>query len=121
MFAISKCCAGVKCRYNGNGYLRKIFQEKSRVEDHVAICPEMLGGLPCPREGCSVVDGRVIGRKTGREYTAEYLAGAQRALEICRANGVDRAYLLRGSPSCGKGYGIAAKLLEAHGIEVIAI
>lgn len=122
MFLVSKCCAGMKCRYRRTGYLKKSLERLGEAEDYLAVCPEMLGGLPLPREGCDVKRGdRVIGRKTGTDYTAEYLRGAYKTLELCRKLGIDRAYLLRSSPSCGKGYGITAKVLAARGIKVIAI
>lgn len=121
MYMISRCCVGMRCRYRHNGYLRQIAVRMGEGEDFVAVCPEQDGGLPTPREGCSVIGGRVVGRRTGTDYTAQYRAGAQRALDVALALGINRAYLLHGSPSCGLGYGITAALLQAHGIEVIAI
>ncbi|MFP3869030.1 MAG: DUF523 domain-containing protein [Desulfobacteraceae bacterium] len=122
MVLVSKCCAGVKCRYNRKGFCRKIVTELGLTEDFIAVCPEVLGGLPTPREGCNVVNGnRVKGRRTGKDFTEAYMVGARKTLEICRANGIRKAYLLANSPSCGKGYGITARLLEAQGIEVIPI
>jgi len=92
------------------------------AEDFIAVCPEMLGGLPCPREGCQVTEeGVVVGFKSGRDYTQEYVMGAQKVLDLCLKNDIKEAYLLSNSPSCGKGYGITACLLEDNGIEVIAI
>lgn len=121
MFLISRCCVGMYCRYNNGGYLRTIAQKLGQKEDFIAVCPEQLGGLPTPREGCSVVNDTVLGRRTAQDFTAEYTAGAQRVLEICKANGIAVAYLLKNSPSCGKGYGITAKMLEANGVKVIPI
>ena len=115
---VSACCAGEHCRYNGRGAI-KAAVKKIKAEKEL-VCPEMLGGLPCPREGCNF-KGRVIGRKTGEDFTAEYIKGAYRTLEICKKERIKKAYLLRGSPSCGKGYGVTARLLELRGIKVIAI
>jgi uncharacterized protein YbbK (DUF523 family) len=73
------------------------------------------------REGCSVKGGRVVGRQTGFEFTPQYEDGARKALEICRRNGITVAYLLKSSPSCGKAYGVTARLLEANGIQMIPV
>lgn len=120
MVIVSECCTGVCCRYNGRGVVKK--RVESLSEEYIVVCPEVMGGLPTPREGCDVTRaGTVIGRKTGRDYTAAYLRGARRVLRLCHQHSVKKAYLLRNSPSCGKGYGLTAKLLESHGIKVIAI
>jgi uncharacterized protein YbbK (DUF523 family) len=121
MVLVSKCCAGIPCRYKANGYLRGFLQKVGLEHDFIAICPEQLGGLPTPREGCSVRGGRVLGRQTGFDFTSQYEDGASKALEICRRNGITVAYLLKSSPSCGKAYGVTAKLLEANGIQVIPV
>ena len=121
MVLISKCCAGIKCRYRHNGFFRQFLEALGEEQDFIAVCPEMKGGLPLPREGCSVVGRKVIGRKTGTDFTEEYTEGAKHALSVCKKNGIKMAYLLSNSPSCGKGYGLTAKLLEKNGIEVIAV
>jgi len=122
MVLISKCCVGVKCRYRHNGFWRKFVAEVGEVEDFIAVCPEMLGGLPLPREGCNVTkSGQVVGRRTRKDYTTNYQYGAQATLEICQRNGIKCAYLLKNSPSCGAEYGLTAKLLAAHGIEIIPV
>ena len=118
---VSRCCAGAECRYNGKGYFKKAVKDLGRRADFIAACPELLGGLPTPREGVNIVKDRAIGRQTGADYTQAYMAGARKTLELCQANGIKTAYLLARSPSCGKGYGLTARLLEAHGIRVIAI
>lgn len=118
---VSKCCAGVKCRYRHNGFARKIMDEIGQNAHIMAFCPEQEGGLPTPREGCSVVDGRVFGRRTGTDYTDEYQAGAESALALCEDLEIKKAYLLHGSPSCGAGYGLTARYLEENGVEVVSI
>ena len=129
MFLISRCCTGARCRYKGTGYLRKIFLNINQHEDYLAICPEELGGLPTPREGCfiqrSIIKGvqryQVLGRRTRTNYTYQYVTGAKRTLMLCQKLGIRKAYLLKGSPACGIGYGITAMMLKEHGIEVIPI
>jgi uncharacterized protein YbbK (DUF523 family) len=121
MILISKCCVGVPCRYRHTGYARQITRELGMQDDLLAACPEQLGGLSTPREGCSVVHGRVVGRKSGRDYTEEYRSGAAAVLALCHRNQITRAFLLSNSPSCGIGYGITARLLAAHGVAVTPI
>lgn len=38
---------------------------------------------------------------TGEDVSAEFLAGAQRAMELVRQHGIGVAVLKSGSPSCG--------------------
>ena len=112
---------GIPCRYNQNGCLKSKVKELALKHSVITICPEQDGGLPTPREGCSVIDDKVIGRQTGKDFTTEYVYGAILALQTAKRNAVKKAYLLANSPSCGKGYGITAKLLEKNGIKVIKI
>lgn len=121
MILVSKCCIGSRCRYNNGGIIKKKVVTLLQKNNIVTICPECDGGLPTPREGCSIVDGLAIGRKTGTDYTDAYQRGAMKALSLCQKNNITKAYLLKNSPSCGKGYGITAILLEEHGISVIAL
>lgn len=121
---ISKCLLGAPCRYKGDGNFTLQVQALGFVHNIFAICPEQEAGLPTPREPCSVVrDGydKVIGKETGREFTLEYQRGAEKVLEFCVTNKIKKAFLVSGSPSCGKSYGLTAKLLERHGIDVISV
>ena len=118
---ISKCCVGIKCRYRCTGYLKQSMEELGKHVNFIAVCPEMLGGLPCPREGTDVKGRGVVGRRTGTSYTKQYRLGAEKTLALCKRNKIKTAYLLNHSPSCGKGYGVTARLLDKSGIVVIAI
>lgn len=71
--------------------------------------------------------------RAGEDVTAQYRAGAERAVEIAKENGCTVAVLKARSPSCGSGevyngaftgtltsgWGIAAKLLSEAGLEVM--
>lgn len=118
---VSKCCLGVKCRYNGGGVLKGSIARLGLKFELFGACPETLGGLPVPREGCEVKKGVVVGRRSQKNYTADYRRGALRILVACRKLGIRKAYLLKNSPSCGPGYGITAKLLESKGIKVYCL
>ena len=118
----SSCLLGKKCLYHGwiatfaLSALRDLELHGVRVVD---ACPEMLGGLPCPRRPSYVSGGIVrqsVGR-AGRDVTAEFTLGAQLALEILEAaRPVAAALLLKDSPSCDPEFGIfgrqAARLVR---------
>lgn len=130
---VSACLLGTPCRYDGTGKLEPAL-ERLRAQSHtlVPVCPEVLGGLPTPRPPAErQPDGRVVTWE-GADVTAEYRAGAERALELARAHGCTLAMLKERSPSCGRGQiydgtfsrtlipgsGVTAQLLEEHGISV---
>lgn len=120
MFIVSKCLAGVPCRYDGKDNL--VPEVKALVErgEAVAVCPEVLGGLPTPRTPSELQpDGRVL-NKQGEDVTAQFVSGAERALEICREHGCAGAILKARSPSCGKGViydgSFAGKRVPGNGV-----
>ncbi|MEV8065906.1 DUF523 domain-containing protein [Streptomyces sp. NPDC085995] len=138
---VSACLRGVPCRFDGRHKATPESAEAVAGRTVVPFCPEVAGGLPTPRrpaelvggDGQDVLDGtaRVVD-DTGRDVTAEFLAGARRALEAARRTGCTEALLMPRSPSCGRGEvydgsftgaltrgdGVTAALLERHGITV---
>ena len=143
---ISACLLGQPVRYDGKGQpLVHPAMERWRNEGRlVTICPEMAGGMPVPRppaeiekgaSGRDVLEGRArVLEATGGDVTAEFMAGAQKALALAEANGCKYALLIDGSPSCGSvaiydgsfsgikhaGNGVTAALLERAGIAVFS-
>lgn len=120
MLIVSKCLAGVPCRYDGEDNL--VPEIKALVEsgEAVAVCPEVLGGLPTPRTPSELQpDGRVL-NKQGEDVTAQFVSGAERALEICREHSCAGAILKARSPSCGKGViydgSFAGKRVPGNGV-----
>ena len=130
---VSACLLGEPCRYDGTGKLEPALEElRARGHTLIPVCPEVLGGLPTPRPPAErQPDGRVVTREGG-DVTAEYRAGAEKALALARAHGCTCAVLKERSPSCGRGNiydgtfsrtlvpgsGVTAQLLEEHGIAV---
>jgi len=120
----SSCLLGKKCLYHGwiatfaLPALRDLEVQGFRIVD---ACPEMLGGLPCPRRPSYVSQGIVTqsrGAKGRKNVTAEFTLGARLALEILEAaRPVAAALLLKDSPSCDPKFGIfgrqAARLVKA--------
>ena len=134
MILVSACLIGEKCKYNGGDNYSEKLMEFLKGKEYIAICPEVLGGLPTPRTSCEIIRGRVIDQN-GVDKTMEYEKGAERALKIALEKGCKLAILQTRSPSCGKGKiydgtfskrlivgdGKTVQLLEKNGIEVINI
>jgi len=143
MIVISSCLLGKKCRYNGTHSLNQALLD-NLVGEYIDVYPEVLGGLETPRPPCEIVGGE--GRDVlkhiakivdcnGVDVTDRMLLGAERALEICKANKVTKAYLKQGSPSCGfgqiydgsfssvvrEGNGVFAELLVRSGVRVFGV
>lgn len=132
--AVSACLLGENCKYNGgNNYNEKLVK---LLEGHevVSVCPEVLGGLPIPREAAEIVNG-IVKRRDGSSVDAEFQKGAKKAFEIVKEQGAELVILQSRSPSCGvdaiydgtfsktivKGDGVFVKLLKEHGIRVMDV
>ena len=132
--AVSACLLGQNCKYNGgNNYSAKL---AAYLKDHevIGVCPEVLGGLPTPREPAEIVAG-VVKRADGISVDGEFRKGAQLALEIVLREKAELVILQSRSPSCGvhavydgtfsktviPGAGIFAQLLKDHGIPVMDV
>ncbi|MCB9902842.1 MAG: DUF523 domain-containing protein [Planctomycetes bacterium] len=135
---VSACLLGKRCKYDGgdnaDGVLRR--ELESRGFEAVPFCPEEEGGLGTPRPPAwltasaeEVLDGAgAVVTDAGRDVTAEFRAGADKALELCARAGLKRAFLKERSPSCGcasthvdgelvDGPGMTAALLRRNGVE----
>ena len=109
----------------------------------ICVCPEMSGGLGCPREvheiaggsGEDILDGKArVLSLSGKVRTGHFMRGAKIALEKALQNSISVAILKRHSPSCGKnrihagkfdgtlrdGNGVTTALLLRHGIRVFS-
>lgn len=124
----SACRCGERCLWTGERRakvraIRKLEAANVRV---VPLCPEMLGGLPCPRPPVKTKRGHVFETdaetrtKVGTERTDEFRRGADIAVSVALGLGAKEAYLQRFSPSCAP-TGIAGRAFAAAGIEVIPI
>ena len=131
---VSACLMGENCKYNGgNNYKQKVIDY---VQGHevIAVCPEVMGGLPTPRVPAEVIEGIVI-NKDGVNVDKEFRAGAEMALQIAIENDIDLVILQSRSPSCGSkeiydgtfsgkridGQGIFAKMLVEKGFKVLDV
>lgn len=140
---VSACLLGRECRYDGRANRDRAL-ERELADDGLAavpFCPEEHGGLGTPRppawiereSAAAVLDGhdRVV-TDAGIDVTAQFVRGAEGALALCRAHGIDRAFLKARSPSCGSchthvantvvaGRGVTAELLERNGVSVTSV
>lgn len=128
---ISACLMGEDCKYSGgNNYHPSVDALKERYE-LIPVCPERDGGLPVPRDPAERQGHQVI-NTAGVDVTAQYVRGAEIALETAREHGCAKALLKERSPSCGHGViydgtfshttipgsGVAAELLHRNGIVI---
>jgi uncharacterized protein YbbK (DUF523 family) len=137
MYLVSSCLAGINCRYDGKNNLNKKVTELVKAGKAIPVCPEVLGGLPTPRDPSEIIadeerNKRVVTEK-GKDLTAEFKLGAEKALQIAKILEAKKAILQQRSPSCGSGKiydgtfsgnlisgsGLTAELLIAEGIEVL--
>lgn len=128
---ISACLVGEKCNYKGQGKYHPDVEKLKEKYELVLFCPEMEGGLKCPRNPSEIKGSQVI-MKDGTNVTKNFETGASKALMLCQYLGITKAVLKENSPSCGThmihngyfmdrlipGTGVTAKLLKSKGIEV---
>ncbi len=139
---ISACLLGEAVRYDGGDCLHhfdgqaKIWIQTWQAQGLLLpLCPEVAGGLAVPRPAAEIQSGFEpvrVQTANGRDVTAAFHWGAEKALRQCQKFGIKLAILKQGSPSCGNslihdgsflnqkitGQGITTRLLQAHGIEV---
>ncbi len=143
MILVSACLLGINCQYNKeNDLTEKLLEFLKDKGKFVAVCPEVLGNMPVPRDGAAIIGGTgkdVIEGKAkvktvkGDDVTDKFIKGAERTLKIAKENNIDLAILKAKSPSCGAGLiynstsfqelisgdGVAAALLRKNGIKVM--
>lgn len=134
VIGVSACLLGENCKYSGgNNYSERVI-EYIKGHEVVSICPEVLGGLPIPRDPAEIVDG-VVKHKDDSSVDKEFRDGAKKALEILKDKGAELVILQSRSPSCGvdsiydgtfsgkliPGNGVFVELLKAEGFNVIDV
>ena len=134
IIAVSACLLGDNRKYNGgNNYSEKVahFLKGHNV---IPVCPEVMGGLPTPRDPSEIVNGTVM-HKDGSSVDEEFRKGADLALKKVLEAGAELVILQSRSPSCGvqtvydgtftgkiiSGQGVFAKLLIKNNIKVLDV
>ena len=97
---VSACLLEYNCKYNGKNNLNSKIVELLKTHEVIPVCPEMFGGLSCPRIPCEKVGDRILD-KEGNDCTKQFIKGAEEALNIAKEKQVDFAILQKRSPSCG--------------------
>ena len=129
---VSACLLGENCKYNGGNNRNERVLRCVAGHEIIPVCPEMLGGLPCPRKPVEWVGERVLTRD-GDDCTEAFRLGVQRAVDIIGDRQIDLAILQSRSPTCGvkqiydgtfsgvriKGQGALAKALKDRGIPLM--
>ena len=129
---VSACLLGENCKYNGGNNRNARVLRYVQGHEVIPVCPEVLGGLPCPRKPVEWVGERVLTRD-GDDCTENFRIGVQKALETIADQHVDLAILQSRSPTCGvkqiydgtfsgvriDGQGALAKALAARGIPLM--
>ncbi len=129
---VSACLLGLDCKYNGGNNLTEAVREYLRDKVTVAVCPEVMGGLPVPRVPCEIRDGHVVSRD-GKDMDEAFSRGADRIMEAIAHTEIDLAILKDRSPSCGcgkiydgtftgtltDGNGVFAERLQKAGIPIV--
>lgn len=128
---ISACLCGVACRYDAKSFHVARLLHLYESGKAIIVCPELCANLSIPRVPCEIMDGRVLS-VCGRNFSAAFMTGAERALDLALRNGVKTAILKDKSPSCGStviydgtfsgrlipGQGVMAALFAQNGIRV---
>ena len=138
---VSGCLLGEKCAYDAFSRLNEDVAELSSVFDCVSVCPEILGGLGCPRQMHEIAGGTgedvlrgtaVVKSISGKDRTQEFIRGAELTLSKAETLGIKAAIMKSHSPSCGKynvysgyfdkklkpGSGVTTALLEQNAVKV---
>lgn len=143
MIGISACLGGVFCRYDGGSQAVPELIRFVESGEAIMVCPEVLGGLPTPREPAEIVggDGQDVWRHQARvltnngiDVTTEFMEGAQIAYQKLLELGITQLIVKEKSPSCGhqliydgtfsgikkQGVGVATAYFLAKGMTVMS-
>ena len=129
---VSACLLGENCKYNGGNNYNAAVAEYVKDREVMAICPEMMAGMGCPRTPIEIVDGVLMDRN-GNNVDAAMREAVAKAMEIIRKEEIQCAVLQSRSPTCGvnavydgsfsgkliPGSGVLARALELAGYRVI--
>ena len=129
---VSACLLGENCKYSGGNNRDERVLAFLKGHEVIPVCPEVMGGLPTPRQPAEIVHGEVINRE-GVSVDDEYRLGAKVALDIAMREKIDLAILQSRSPSCGvkqiydgtfsrrkiDGQGLLARALKERGISLM--
>lgn len=131
---VSACLTGEDCKYNGGNNRNEKVMSLLAGNEIIAVCPEVMGGLPVPRVPAEIIDEYVI-NKAGISVDEQYRSGAEITLKIAVREDPDLIIFQSRSPSCGVNQrydgtfsgrlidkpGVTAALLMEHGFHVVDV
>lgn len=97
---VSACLLGKNCKYNGGNNYNEAIVEFLKDKEVIAVCPEVMGGLPTPRKPSEIVHG-VVTNTEGVSVDNEFRQGAKVAMDLIKDEEIECAILQSRSPSCG--------------------
>ena len=129
---VSACLLGENCKYNGGNNFAPAVAEFLKGREVLAVCPEMMAGMGCPRTPIEIVNGVLMDRDGNNVDQAMRKAVAQ-AMDAIRSENIQCAILQSRSPTCGvnqvydgtfsgrliSGSGIFAQALKDAGYQVL--
>ena len=129
---VSACLLGENCKYNGGNNYAPAVAEYLEGREVIAICPEMLAGMGCPRTPIEIVNGVLMDRD-GNNVDAAMRNAVEKAMDTIRVENIQCAILQSRSPTCGvnqvydgsfsgkliPGSGIFAQALKDAGFQVL--
>ena len=142
---VSGCINGQPIRFNRTNVVvvSPTWDRWTEEGRRVPFCAELASGFPVPRAPAEIVGGEgtdvicgiaTVFEDNGTDVTAQFMRGAQMAVEHALSNGCVAAVLTDGSPSCGSSYifdgdfaggtksgrGVVAQMLSDAGIAVFS-
>ena len=129
---VSACLLGENCKYNGGNNYSEAVAKFVKDKEVIAVCPEMLAGMGCPRTPIEIVNGVLMDRN-GNNVDAAMRQAVANAMVQLRDEEVACAVLQSRSPTCGvnqvydgtfsgkliPGSGLFARALRNAGYQII--
>ena len=129
---VSACLLGKNCKYNGGNNYNEAVAEFVKDTEVLAVCPEIMAGMGCPRIPIEIVDGVLMDRK-GNNVDEAMRKAVREVMERIGGEDISCAILQSRSPTCGvnqiydgsffgkliPGSGIFAKALGEAGYRVV--
>ena len=97
---VSACLLGENCKYNGGNNYNPAVAEYVKGKEILALCPEIMAGMGCPRTPIEIVDGVLMDRN-GNNVDAAMRVAVAKAMDMVRQENVQFAILQSRSPTCG--------------------
>ena len=97
---VSACLLGENCKYNGGNNFAPAVVEFLKGREVLALCPEMMAGMGCPRTPIEIVDGVLMDRD-GNNVDEAMRNAVEQAMEVILKENIQCAILQSRSPTCG--------------------